>query len=113
MTARSEGVSIVELKPGLRLRSQVCATEVIVVRLPATEIDLRCGGQSMVPVGTEVADPQPPAAGLDTGSQLGKRYTSESDDALEILVTKSGTGTLADGDEILVLKEAKPLPSSD
>jgi hypothetical protein len=113
MTAQNEGVSIVQLKPGQRLRSQVCSTEVIVVRLPSGEIDLRCGGTSMVAVGSEVAEGQSPQAGLDTGSQLGKRYTSESDDTLEILVTKAGAGTLSDGSVVLVLKEAKPLPASD
>jgi hypothetical protein len=32
------------LKPGTRLRSQVCSTEVIVVRPPTAEIQLTCGG---------------------------------------------------------------------
>ena len=35
------------VEAGLRLRSQVCATEVIVVR-GAGDIDLRCGGQPMI-----------------------------------------------------------------
>ena len=49
---------------------------------------------------------------LSGGTQLGKRYTDAAG-ALEILVTKRGDGTLADGDRPLSLKEAKPLPSSD
>ena len=99
-----------ELKPGLRLRSQVCTTELIVVR-PA-EVELTCGGAPVIAHGEE------PAAGitidpaLSGGTQLGKRYTDESG-ALEILVTKRGDGTLADADRPLPLKEAKPLPSSD
>ena len=31
----------------------------------------------------------------------------------EILGTKPGAGSLSIGDEVLVLKEAKPLPASD
>lgn len=113
MTETTKGAGAVELKPGARLRSQVCSTEVIVVRLPASALDLRCGGVPMVALGTDVADGQQPAPGLDAGSQLGKRYTAADDEGLEILVTKAGAGTLSAGDAPLVLKQAKPLPSSD
>ena len=34
-----------KLKPGTRLRSQVDGTEVIVVRSPADDLDVACGGQ--------------------------------------------------------------------
>ena len=40
-----------QLKAGVRLKSVVCTTEVIVVRVPKEDVDLRCGGQPMVPVG--------------------------------------------------------------
>jgi hypothetical protein len=104
----------VQLKPGMRLRSQVDTTEVIVVRPPADDIDLQCGGAPMVAVGTEVPEGGSPAAGLDTGSLLGKRYTTDDPEgALELLVTKQGAGTLTAAGVALVLKEAKPLPSSD
>lgn len=101
-----------DLKPGTRLRSAVCTTEVIVVKPPAGEITLTCGGAEMAPVGAEVSGGSP-ASGLDGGTELGKRYTSTTDDALEVLVTKAGAGTLADGDAPLVLKQARALPSSD
>lgn len=101
-------------KPGLRLRSQVCTTEVVVVRPPEHDIDLTCGGEPMVEVGTEVAEGKTPAPGLDTGSLLGKRYTTDDPaGTLELLVSKKGDGTLAIGTVPLVLKEAKPLPASD
>jgi hypothetical protein len=101
-----------KLGPGSRLRSAVCETEVIVVRPPADDVDLRCGGQPMVPLGEE-----PPAglsleAAFADGTALGKRYTDGGGD-LELLCTKGGAGTLSVGSEVLVLKEAKPLPSSD
>ncbi|MGW8815630.1 hypothetical protein [Gordonia terrae] len=97
------------LKPGQRLRSQVCTTEVIVVR-PA-DVDLFCGGHPMVDLDTEVTDPgiDPTAA---EGTVIGKRYT-DSAGALEVLVTKAGNGSLATAAELLVLKAAPPLPSSD
>jgi hypothetical protein len=104
----------VPLKPGTRLRSQVCTTEVIVVRPAAHDIDLRCGGQPMVEVGTEITVGATPAAGFNEGTLLGKRYTTDdTDGTLELLATKGGDGSLSAGDVPLILKEAKPLPSSD
>ncbi len=100
------------LKPGARLRSQVDATEIIIVRPLAAEAILTCGGHPMVGVGEEAA------TGLAVteeggGTQLGKRYTSPKDEGLEVLVTKPGTAGLAFGGVGLVMKEAKPLPASD
>jgi hypothetical protein len=85
-----------ELRPGLRLRSQVCATEVIVVR-GAGDIDLRCGGQPMI-FATTPADPV---------------HSKPAQASLEVPCTKPGTGALAVGDSQLIIKEPKPLPSSD
>lgn len=99
-----------ELSPGSRLRSQVCATEVIVVR--TSTVDLTCGGHSMIPLSQTPADSAVANPTLSAGNQLGKRYT-DSCGELEGLVTKAGDGTLADGDEPLQLTQAKPLPSSD
>lgn len=101
------------MTPGMRLRSRVCDTEVIVVRLPSADIALHCGGVPMAAFDEEATAGDVPAPGWDTGSKLGKRYTAASDESLEILVTKEGKGTLGDGKSPLVLKEAKPLPSSD
>ena len=99
-----------ELKPGTRLQSTVCTTEVVVVRKPAQEVDLRCGGQPMEPTGTDAAGVLDAAHGA--GTKMGKRY---ADDAcgLEVLCTKAGEGSLSLGHAPLLLKDAKPLPSSD
>lgn len=102
---------IVELKVGTRYSSQVCAGEVIVVRAPAGDVDLRCGGQPMVVSGSEAAPGLVAAPAAMGGSLLGKRYTDGAD--LEVLVVKPGAGTLAVGDTALQIKQAKPLPSSD
>ena len=40
----------VQLRTGARLRSQVDATEVIVVRAPSREVNLTCGGAPMIAV---------------------------------------------------------------
>ncbi len=98
------------LKPGTRYKSQVCTTELIVVR-PA-EVSLSCGGQPVVEQ-TAAADGSleldPSAA---AGSLVGKRYTDASG-TLEVLVTKAGEGSLGTEEGLLVIKDAKPLPSSD
>ena len=43
-----------QLKPGLRLRSTVGTTEVIVLRAPSGEVELTCGGAAMVAADTPV-----------------------------------------------------------
>jgi hypothetical protein len=100
-----------DLRAGLRLRSVVCATEVVVVS-GAGDVDLRCGGSPMVGVEGDPVVDGVPAPGMDGGTTLGKRYTIESG-TLELLCIKAGLGTLAVGRSPLGLKDAKPLPSSD
>lgn len=100
------------LKAGLRLKSAVCATEVMVIRAPAGELDLRCGGAAMLATG----ETAPAGAALDAafagGSLVGKRYVDAAE-ALEILCTKGGNGALSLGSVALEVKIAKALPSSD
>jgi hypothetical protein len=99
------------IKNGTRLQSQVCDTQVIVVRTSEGLDDLRAGGVPMVPLDAEKsADAQLDPAFAD-GNVMGKRYVDES--GAEVLVTKAGAGTLSIGTTALNLKEAKPLPASD
>lgn len=100
------------LKPGTRLRSAVCTTEVMVVRAPKDDVDVRCGAAPLLPIAEERDQSQSPSDPHTTGSQMGKRYVNAADD-LEILCNKPGEGSLSLGDEALTLKGAKPLPSSD
>jgi hypothetical protein len=101
------------LRPGLRLASQVCSTEIIVVRSGTQPLTLLCGGVLMQERGAPGAPTVSRDDGQMRGSLLGKRYTHPDDPAVEVLVTAAGDGTLsADGKE-LMLKEAKPLPASD
>ncbi|MCS5664699.1 MAG: hypothetical protein NZ582_02625 [Acidimicrobiales bacterium] len=99
-----------DLKPGSRFASSVCSTQVIVVK-GAGEVDLRCGGVPMVPAGTEAGD-SVPTDGASDGTLLGKRYV-DTDETVEVLCTRPGSGSLSIGDMLLDLKDAKPLPSSD
>jgi len=99
------------IKNGMRLKSQVCEAQVIVVKAGEALMDLRCGGQPMVPLDQENAIVGVPDRSLADGAVMGKRYVDES--GAEVLVTKAGQGTLSVGTTPLALKEAKPLPASD
>jgi len=99
------------IKNGTRLQSQVCDTQVIVVRSADSLDDLRAGGAPMVPIGTETAGDATLNPAFSEGNAMGKRYVDET--GAEVLVTKAGAGTLSVGATPLALKEAKPLPASD
>ena len=99
------------IKNGTRLQSQVCDTQVIVVRSADSLDDLRAGGAPMVPIGDEVTSGLSLDEAMADGTLMGKRYVDES--GAEVLVTKAGKGTLSVGSTPLSIKEAKPLPASD
>ncbi len=99
-----------ELRPGLKLSSAVCSTEVIVVA-GSGDVDLTCGGVAMLAPGDEAGD-STAVNGLTDGAMLGKRYCDD-EGTVEVLCTKPGDGSLGIGQTALGLKEAKPLPASD
>ncbi|OBI51979.1 hypothetical protein [Mycobacterium sp. E796] len=102
------------IKNGTRLQSQVCDTQVIVVRSSESLDDLRAGGWPMVPFGTEspLGDSAPVLDdAFSGGTVMGKRYVDDT--GAEVLVTKAGKGSLSIGPKPLETKEAKPLPASD
>jgi hypothetical protein len=102
----------VKLTAGSRWRSVVDTTEVVVVKAPVGDVDLQCGGQTMVAFGSEDGASGAMDPSQSAGTQLGKRYCDEGEE-LEVLCTKPGEGTLALAGQALNLKSAKPLPSSD
>jgi hypothetical protein len=102
----------VVVKTGMRLRSAVCDTEVIVIRATAGEVDLRCGGAPMLPEGAPASEAAEPAPGFTEPTLLGKRYSDE-EDTIELLCTKAGAATLSLGDKPLAVKGPRPLPASD
>jgi hypothetical protein len=100
------------VRTGDRYRSQVCTTEIVVVRGADAEVDLTCGGQPLVPIDEQPPAGAVPAPGLAAGTLVGKRYVG-SDDGIELLVTKAGEGTLAIGETPLEIAAARKLPTSD
>jgi hypothetical protein len=99
------------IKNGTRLQSQVCDTQVIVVRTADSLDDLRAGGVPMVPIDAQKSAEFTLDPAFSDGNAMGKRYVDET--GAEVLVTKAGAGTLSIGTTALTLKEAKPLPASD
>jgi len=47
------------LRPGLRLRSQACTTEIIVIRPGQGTVYLTCGGEPMTDIASPSAGPAP------------------------------------------------------
>jgi hypothetical protein len=101
----------VKFRAGQQLVSAVDSTAVIVIKAPAAECTVTCGGVAMATAGEPVthADPDPALMG---GTQLGKRYVDDAD-TLQLLCTKAGGGTLAIDGNPLQIQAAKPLPASD
>jgi hypothetical protein len=101
------------LKAGLRLRSVVCDTQVIVVKAPTGEVELSCGGTAMVAIdGGDTAVTGEPDAAWSDGTLLGKRYASD-DAGIELLCSRGGKGSLSLDGVALPIKSAQPLPASD
>ncbi len=100
------------LKPGLRLKSAVCSTEVMVIRSPGGEALISCGGVEMLGASETPAAGGRPDAAHAQGSLIGKRYVDAAE-ALELLCTKGGEGSLSVDGAPLAVKQAKALPSSD
>lgn len=101
------------MKPnvGQTLQSVVDDTALVVVRCPAEELTVTCGGHEMVPKG-EAGDRLPAAGPGGQGTLLGKRYTVEGLD-VELLCVRAGDHPVAVNGEEVAQKSAKPLPASD
>lgn len=101
----------VKFRAGQQLVSAVDSTAVIVIKAPAAECTVTCGGIAMATVGEPLtaaeADPS-----LMAGTQIGKRYVDDAD-TIQLLCTKAGDGTLALDGQPLQIQAAKPLPASD
>jgi hypothetical protein len=100
-----------EMKPGTRLACPRCTVEVVVVRPPGAALALTCSGDELVEASADRSGTGHDDASGD-GTLVGKRYSDETT-GLELLCAKAGPGSLAaDGRDVLI-KGAKPLPSSD
>lgn len=97
------------MKPGTKLKSVVCDTEVMVIRGKSDGV-VACGGVPM-------ADERPAESGaidpaFADGTRIGKRYV-DAGGTVELLCVKQGAGSLSLDGVALVTKDAKPLPASD
>ena len=95
------------MKPGSRLKSSACDSEVVVIRHGGGA--LTCGGAPLLEGGGEAAELD---SAFAAGTIMGKRYVDAAS-TVELLCVKPGKGTRALDGVALRLKEAKPLPSSD
>lgn len=96
------------MKPGTKLKSTVCNSEVMVIR--GGDQIVQCGGAEML--AEAPADKGSVNADFAAGTQMGKRYVDEAG-TVELLCVKAGEGSLAIDGKALHIKDAKPLPSSD
>jgi hypothetical protein len=96
------------MKPGTKLKSAVCDTEVMVIR--GSDAVAECGGAPMVE--EKSGNEGSPDAAFSEGTLLGKRYV-DADNTVELLCVKAGAGSLSINGVALTTKDAKPLPSSD
>ncbi|MDT5337340.1 MAG: hypothetical protein QOD90_2845 [Mycobacterium sp.] len=98
-----------DLTPGKRLRSNGSGTEIIVVRPPASPVELWCGGQPMT---ANLETDAMAASSTENDTVLGKRYV-DIDTGLEVLCTKAGPGVLTADGSPLTIKAPSALPASD
>ncbi|MEY4160052.1 MAG: hypothetical protein RLZZ136_673 [Pseudomonadota bacterium] len=96
------------MKPGTRLKSAACDTEVMVIRCGDGAIE--CGGAVMAE--TKPAEAASLSADHANGTLMGKRYVDAAGQ-FELLCVKPGKGSLAVNGAALATKDAKPLPASD
>ena len=96
------------MKPGTKLKSAVCDTEVMVIK--GMNFEVGCGGKPMSDAAPETAADIDPA--FAEGTQVGKRYVDDGG-SVELLCVKAGKGSLSMSGTPLHIKDSKPLPSSD
>jgi hypothetical protein len=96
------------MKPGTKLKSAVCDTEVMVIRAGAGVI--ACGGAAMAEDRAAERGAIDPA--FAEGTKIGKRYV-DTGATIELLCVKPGQGSLSLDGVALQTKDAKPLPASD
>ena len=96
------------LKPGLRLRSQVGETEMVVIK-GSGDHELACGGVAVVPLGEPVAEGVEMASGQDGAALMGKRHQART--RCPLPRRPAARGQVGQGPAGLRLNKA--LPASD
>lgn len=96
------------MKAGTKLKSAVCDTEVMIIRLGEGTIE--CGGAPMTEEKAAALGALSPD--FSAGTLMGKRYVDAAG-KFELLCVKPGKGSLSVDGTALSIKDAKPLPASD
>lgn len=96
-------------KPGTKLSSQVCKTQVMALRVPGEALEITCGGAPML---TSEPAEMGAMSGENAGTLVGKRYV-DAGETMEFLCTRGGDGSVSVNGVALDIKQAKQLPSSD
>ncbi|MBL0122932.1 MAG: hypothetical protein IPP88_09435 [Betaproteobacteria bacterium] len=100
------------LKAGVRMKSAVCDAEIMVIKVPGGECQLSCGGHPMIAMTATRDVSAALSAAEDNACLVGKRY-ADAEDKIEVLCTKGGKGAITANSQLLTVKQAKALPSSD
>lgn len=98
----------ISIRPGARLYSAVCATELIVVKSPIGEAEITIGGVPPLSTGADGKRDAAIVDGFGAGTAMGKRYV-DAEGTIELLCTKAGDGVPALAGAVLSIKDAKPL----
>ena len=101
-----------KLRPGQKLHSAVCDAQVVVVKAPPARSRSAAGAHPLLDDGQEADG----AAALDPSlgeAPCSASATPTTSSGLELLCTRAGTGALTVDGRPLLIKGAKPLPSSD
>jgi hypothetical protein len=101
-----------QLRPGLRLFSVACDTELIVVKAPADPVDVRIGGHPASISAPDLEGRVRVLTPTESAAKVGKRYV-DTTATLEFLCTRAGAGTIAIGELACLVKDAKQMPASD
>lgn len=101
-----------KLSPGIRFKSAVCSFGGVLVKAPTVGEKILCGSQSVLGLDEPVPDIAKLTSAEEGSPSIGKRYVDEVS-GLEVLCTKPGFGQLSFEGRVLLLKQPKPLPSSD
>lgn len=102
--AVSSSERAITLRAGVRLKSSVDTTEVLVVRAPAAASTVCCGGEPMYAV-VDSSSSEPTDSGA--GVQPGQWLRSEGPVEFEVLVLRGGSHSLSIDEYNLRLRDAR------
>jgi hypothetical protein len=102
--AVSSSERAITLRAGVRLKSSVDTTEVLVVRAPAAPAIVRCGGEPMFAVAdSSPSEPTDSGAGVRPGQWLRPEGSVE----FEVLVLRGGSHSLSIDDHQLCVRDER------